>query len=200
MSGSWADDQSVAHSIFSSFKSLMAHKNLCKYFLLLAAVSRDAGRADLFSDFLPPNYPAEPTWHQHTHLPTLLLCTSGKCTEQHSARREQTPAQQCSKPAPLRGGGRKKFSGKIRLPHLLFFPSFKCQAPTQFLWKFEQLVRSVWKQNKPQHISPFGELSERQHALQSGDYSAFSSLGLGCRPKIQSIFLYICVESGLISD
>lgn len=184
----------------------MAHKNLCKYFLFLTVVSRDAGRADLLNDFLPLNYPAKQTWHQHTHLQTLLLCTTGKHTKRYSACREQMPAQQRSRCTLLQGRGEKKkiFSNSLGrfdfLPHLLFFPSFKCQAPTQFLWKFEQLVRSVWKQNKPQHISPFAELSKRQHAFQSGDYSVFSSLGLGCRPKIQNIFLYICVESGFITD
>lgn len=103
----------------------------------------------------------------------------------------------------IREGGRQKIPFQILWEDSTssYFPSFKCQTPTQILWKFEQLVRSVWKQNKPQHISPFAELSERRHAaFQSGDYSAFSSLGLGCRPKIQNIFLYICVESGLISD
>lgn len=106
----------------------------------------------------------------------------------------------------FRGGGWGGISFQIlwedstSSPTIFFSPSFKCQTPTQFLWKLEQLVRSVWKPNKPQRISPFAELSKRQHAFQSGDYSALSSLGLGCRPKIQNIFLYICVESGLISD
>lgn len=86
-------------------------------------------------------------------------------------------------------------------PSSFFSSLFKCQTPTQCLWKPEPLVRSAWKQNKPRCTSPFEELSERQRALQSGDYSAFSSLGLGCRPEIQNIsFLYICVESRLISD
>lgn len=95
-------------------------------------------------------------------------------------------------------GGKMTTSNSLRrfdfLPTFFFFPpSFKCQAPTWFLWEFEQLVRSVWKQNKPQHISPFAELSKRRHALQSGDDSAFSSLGLGCRPKIQNIFfVHLC--------
>lgn len=185
----------------------MAHKNLCKYSLLFSTVPHDAGRSDLLNTSLPLKHPAKQTWHQHTPLHKLRFCTMGKHKEQCSACQEQTPAQQCSRRILLwdRGGREDddfKFSRKTWLPPYFFFfpPSFKCQAPTWFLWEFEQLVRSVWKQNKPQHISPFAELSKRRHALQSGDDSAFSSLGLGCRPKIQNIFLYICVESGLISD
>lgn len=209
LSGSQADDQSVVYSVFSSLKSPMAYKKLCEIAQLTTRNTCNAGRADVLNDFSPLLLPAKQTWHQHTHPHTLLFCTPGKHIEWYSACREQTAAQQHSRLTLLQGRGEEKGKKTLKIqilwedstfsPTFFFLSSFKCQTPTQFLWKFEQLVSSVWKQNKPQHISPFAELCKRQHAFQSGDYSAFSSLGLGCRPKIQNIFCTSVLNQGLFS-
>lgn len=128
LSGSWADDRSIACSVFSSFES-HGPQSLCKYFLLFIAASRDAGRADLLSDFLPPDYPERQTWHQHPHLDSLLSCSTGKHTEQSFACCKLMPAQQCSRHTLLRGGGQKNIfsnsQGKFDFPsHVLcFFPT-----------------------------------------------------------------------------
>lgn len=149
---------------------------------------------------LPLDCPARQTWHQHPHLHSLLSCSTGTHTEQSPAPVSKHQPSNAPDTFSFGDGGAKKnllkFARKIRLlpPRSFFSPhSFKCQTPTQFLWKFEQLVRSVWKQNKPQHVSPFGELSRRQHAFQGGDDSVFSSLGLGCRPKnSKHFFVHLC--------
>lgn len=206
LSGSQADDRSVARSVFSSFESPMAHKVFANISYCCSSISpcRESCSPEQSSHPSQANLtPAPPSALGHTQ--SNLLPAGSK------RQPSSTPDTLC-----LGEGDRKhifansKFIRKIPLlsPHSFlffffkfFFPHFfKCQSPTQFLWKFEQLVSSVWKQNKLQHISPFGELSRRQHAFQSGDDSVFSSLGLGCRPKNSKHFLYICVESGLISD
>lgn len=128
---------------------------------------------------------------------SVCVCLHGNSAYSRGGTTNTSPAV-LQTHSPLGRGAEKCIFKFGFLPHKLFLfsppHSFKCQTPTQFLWKFEQLVRSVWKQNKPQHISPFGELSRRQHAFQSSDDSVFSSLGLGCGLKnSKHFFVHLCL-------